>query len=530
MTVGHLVNPVLPGFHPDPSIVRVGPDYYLATSSFEWFPGVPVHHSTDLVDWRLVGHALDRPVLPDLRGVPDSGGVWAPSLTYHDGAFWLVYSVVRGIERPYKDLDNYLVTAPDVTGPWSEPVYLNSSGFDPSLFFDDDGRAWLLNVQWDHRAGHPAFGGIVLQEYDPRRRALVGEPRVVLRHDELVEGPNLYRRDGWYLLMLAEGGTGWNHGIAVARARALTGPWEWDPAGPLLTTRDDETQPLQKAGHGELVSTPDGEWYLAHLASRPLTTPEGRRCVLGRETCLQRIEWTADGWPRLAGGGHHPRLTVPAPAAARAARPAPRGPVRDDFDGTRLGPEWVAPRVPVEESWLTLTARPGWLRLHGRQSPRSLFDQSLVARRLTTTRVEFTTRLDHRPRHFSQLAGLVCWYDTGTHYYLRSTHVAGRGRVLGLLIADAGAHTEPADAELDTADWPELYLRARFEDTELRFLASPDGTDWHPVGPALDATRLSDDYGPKLRFTGAFVGLCVQDLGGTRRPADFAWFEERPLD
>lgn len=506
-------NPVLPGFHPDPSIVRVGADYYLTTSTFEWYPGVPVHHSTDLVHWRPAGHIL---TWLDLRGVPDSAGVWAPSLSHHDGQFWLIYSIVRTTDGQYKDVDNFLVTAPAIDGPWSEPVFLNSSGFDPALFHDEDGRRWLVNVQWDHRDGRPSFAGILLQEYDHAARSLVGEPSIVLRHSELVEGPNLYRHNGWYYLMLAEGGTGWNHGILMARSRSLTGPYDLDPAGSLLTTRDDPDHPLQKAGHGELVRTPDGEWYLAHLASRPLRTPDGPRCMLGRETCLQRVEWTDDGWLRLRGGGHHPALAV---TVTTQPAPWPVPADRDDFDDPTLDPRWASLRAPVHPTDLTLTERPGWLRLRGRQSPRSLFDQSLIAQRVRATRCEAITTMDFHPTHFSQMAGLICWYDTSCHYYLRATHAEGRGRVLGILIADDGRHHELADQPVD--DWPLLHLRARIDDAELRFAASPDGTDWLDIGPVLDASKLSDDYGSRLRFTGAFVGVCAQDLGGTRTPADF---------
>ncbi|GAB3967679.1 glycoside hydrolase family 43 protein [Actinoallomurus acanthiterrae] len=547
MTAGLIQNPVLPGFHPDPSIVRVGAEYFLATSTFEWYPGVMVHRSADLVHWEPAGHILDRPDLLDLRGVADSAGVWAPSLSYHDDRFWLVYSIVRTVGSPFKDVDNLLITAPAIDGPWSEPIFLNSSGFDPSLFHDDDGRTWLANQQWDHREGHPSFAGIVLQEYDHGERALVGEPVNVLRHDELIEGPNLYRRDGWYHLMLAEGGTGWNHGILMARSRSLTGPYELDPGGSLLTTRDSPGFPLQKAGHGELVETADGEWYLAHLASRPVDTPDGPRSILGRETCLQRVEWTDDGRLRLAGGGSRPRLEVLAPRSARVVPPParrsastaqprsapaaqpPERPSRDDFDAPELDPTWSTLRVPPDASWLSLTERPGWLRLRGRQSLHSLFDQSLVATPLTAVRCEARTVLDFRPSHFSQLAGLICWYDTTTHYYLRVTHAEGRGRVLGIVLTDDGVYRELPDDDLEIADWPLVHLRARFDGAELRFSASPDGTDWRPVGPVLDASRLSDDYGDRLRFTGAHVGVCAQDLGGTRPPADFDLFELRSL-
>lgn len=521
-------NPVLPGFHPDPSILRVGADYYLASSTFEWFPGVPLHHSTDLANWRPAGHILTRTNLLDLRGVPNSGGVWAPSLSYDDGRFWLVYSIVRTIGRPYKDVDNFLVTAESIEGPWSEPVFLNSAGFDASLFHDADGRRWLARIQWDFRDGHDAFAGIVLQEYDHGLRALTGEPRTVLRHDTLIEGPNLYRRDGWYYLMLAEGGTGWNHGILMARARDLKGPYELDPRGSLLTTRDAPDWPLQKAGHGELVETPDGEWFLAHLASRPVATSDGPRCVLGRETCLQRVEWTDDGWLRLAGGGSLPALEVQGPGGSRS-RPWPAVPARDDFDAPVLGDAWSTLRVPVDDSRLSLTDRPGWLRLRGGESPHSLFEQSLVAQRLRSPRCEVSTVLDFRPGHFSQMAGLVCWYDTTTHYYLRVTHSEARGRVLGIVLTDQGRYEELPETELPVDDWPLLHLRARLDHAELRFTASPDGAEWRDVGPVLDASRLSDDYGPLLRFTGAFAGLCAQDLNDRRATADFDWFELRDL-
>ena len=209
-------NPILPGFFPDPSICRLGDDYYIANSSFEWFPGVPIHHSRDLMNWRLIGHVLTRTSQLDLRGIADSGGVWAPSLSFADGQFWLIYTNIRtcGMGRRFKDIGIYLTTARDMGGPWSEPVVLNSIGFDPSLFHDDDRRKWLVNIEWDFRKGRHRFAGIVVQEYDPKAQKLLGAQKKILEKPAiLIEGPNLYKHDGWYYLMLAEGGTGWNHGI-----------------------------------------------------------------------------------------------------------------------------------------------------------------------------------------------------------------------------------------------------------------------------------------------------------------------------
>jgi xylan 1,4-beta-xylosidase len=523
-------NPVVPGSHPDPSICRVGADYYLATSTFEWFPGITLHHSTDLAHWRLAGHALTRTTQLDLRGVDDSAGVWAPSLSHHAGRFWLVYGVMRTPGRPFHDVDNYLVTAERIEGPWSEPVYLNSSGFDPSLHHAEDGTTWLLNLRWDHRPDAYAFAGIDLQRYDPDARALTGRPVTVLANDDRVlrEGPNLYRHGGWYHLMLAEGGTGWEHGIRMARSRTLAGPYRLDPE-PLLTTRHSPDHPLQKAGHGELMRTPEGEWYLVHLASRPVDTAGGPRCVLGRETCVQRVVWTDGPEPRLrlAQGGVLPAVELPAPAGAPATPAAP--PVhRDDFTGPALGPRWRTLREPPAPDWLSVTERPGFLRLRGRHSPHSRFAHSLVAQPLRSLRCEATTVLEFTPRHPGQLAGLMAWYDASTYYYLRVTYDERLGGpVLGLAENDDGRYREHPGHDLPVADWPRCHLRARFDHAALRFAASPDGTAWRDVGPVLDASRLSDDYGSRLRFTGAHVGLAAHDLHGTRAAADFGFFEIR---
>ena len=545
--MNQIQNPILPGFFPDPSICRVGDDYYIANSSFEWFPGVPIHHSNDLVHWKPVGHALTRASQLNLRGVPDSAGVWAPSLSYADGHFWLLYTNVRntGMGRPFKDIDIFLITAPDIAGPWSEPVELNSVGFDPSLFHDDDGRKWLVNMIWDFRRNHYRFAGIVAQEYDHRRRQLVGPMTKILeKQNILTEGPNIYKRDGWYYLMLAEGGTGWNHGISMARARNILGPYELDPQPSVLTSRDDAALPLQKAGHGELVQTPDGDWHLVHLASRPLKTgaaqnklsPDktpsaelhaGDRCVLGRETCLQKMEWR-DGWLRVAGGGHHPKLTLPSPVRVQASA-CPEQPRRDLFDSPQLASCWSTLRNPTDESWLSLTERPGWLRLRGRDSMHSLFDQSLIARRVQHFRFTAETCLQFAPENFMQSAGLVCYYDTRTHFYLRVTRHETRGIVLGVVLTDDGTYDEPADAELVVNDWKNIFLRARVENQQLQFAASPDGRRWQIVGAELDFSKLSDDYGAGLHFTGAMVGLAAQDLGGGKCPADFDYFDYHPI-
>ena len=516
-------NPVIKGFNPDPSILRVGQDYYLATSTCQWFPGVQIFHSRDLANWHLIDHGLKDQHRLNLVGVPDSGGAWAPSLSWHDGVFHLVYTIVRTAApgRAFKDMHNYLVTAESIHGPWSEPVFLNSSGFDPSLFHDDDGRKWVVNMLWDHRRqGIDRFQGMILQEYDPLARRLFGPITNLLRKPILIEGPNLYKRNGWYYLMMAEGGTGYEHAVAMARSRSITGPYELDPQPQVMTAKGDRSLELQKAGHGELVETEEGDWYLAHLASRPVGP--GHHCILGRETCLQKVAWSEDGWLRLADGGIRPSVEVP---VSLPAHPWPPRPERDDFDDATLAPDWAALRMAVDPSWASLSERPGWLRLRGWESLFSLHYQSLVAQRLQDFRVTIETRMDFKPTGVLQSAGLICYYDTRTHYYLRATYHEDQGRILGVVQTDEGVYQELGDSPIPINDWPDLYLRAETDYEKLQFFASKDGIHWIAIGPILAMTKLSDDYGAgAFRFTGAFCGLCAQDLGGTRVHADFDYF------
>jgi xylan 1,4-beta-xylosidase len=512
LVASSIENPVLRGCFPDPSLIRVGDWFYLANSSFEWLPGIPVHRSRDLQHWEFVGGALGDG--HDLRGVPSSGGIWAPSLSYAQGRFWLVYSIVRTIGNPYKDVANFLVTALTPAGPWSPPTYLNSSGFDPSLYHED-GRVWLLNLQWDHRSDHNSFAGIRMQEYDPAGGKLFGPARIVHRAEHLVEGPNLYRHDGRYYLLLAEGGTGWNHGVAMARSEHMSGPYEVDPQ-PVLTTRDTPDAPLLKAGHGELVQDTAGDWHLVHLASRPVSTPDGPRSILGRETCVQPVVWSPDGWLRLPWPGVTPHRTVPAPPETAAGTDAVQP------SGAVPGWPWSSLRAPAEQSWASLVARAGSLRLRGRESLHSLFDQSLLARRITEPSMDVSVVLDADPSSFAHLAGLILWYDTGTYYYLRVTYREGVGRMVGLVECDCGTTREHGD--LPAPGTGPLWLGAELRGAELRFFwgTSPDRRS--PIGDVLDASRLSDDYGPLLRFTGAFAGIAAQDLNDATFTADFRDF------
>lgn len=528
MPASTIRNPILPGFNPDPSIVRVGDDYYIATSTFEWFPGVQIHHSRDLVHWRLLTRPLDRVSQLDLRGVRPSAGIWAPCLTYADGLFWLIYTVVRTI---IKDQPNYVVTAPAITGPWSEPAFLNGIGFDPSLFHDDDGKKYLVQMAIDPHRRHNPFKGIYLTEFDPSARKLVGPRRKIFQKClGETEGPHLYKRNGLYYLMVAEGGTGYDHAVTVARSKNLWGPYEADPQTPVITSRGRPELALQKAGHGSLVETQTGEWYIPHLCGRPLpldATHTERRCILGRETALQRVEWTDDGWLRLLGGGNAPAAEVPAPALP--PHPFPPDPETDHFDTASLGLHWQTLRTPADSSWVNLTERPGFLRLYGRDSIQSHFDLSMVARRIDRFKVRYETSLDFSPNTPWQMAGLTAFYGSENYYFLAVSRGDDHRRRL-LLFTRNNQDEEQLipDDGLILPDTGMLHLAVHLDGWNLQFFWAGKSGEFLPAGPVLDSSILSDEIA-SWGFTGTFIGLCAQDLEGTRQPADFDSFTTTQL-
>ncbi|WP_343685437.1 glycoside hydrolase family 43 protein [Asticcacaulis sp.] len=531
-------NPILPGFNPDPSIVRVGEDYYIATSTFEWYPGVQIHHSRDLSHWRLITRPLRRPAQLDMRGAPDSCGVWAPCLTYDNGLFYLIYTDVKRYGRTtvggasgasLRDFHNYLVTCPTIDGEWSDPIYLNSSGFDPSLFHDDDGRKYLINMLWDHRPGRVRFAGIVLQEYDPAAQRLIGERQVIFESTSLgmAEGPHLYKRDGWYYLITAEGGTGWNHAVTMARSRTLTGPYELHPETHILSSRLRPDSPLQRAGHGDLVEARDGTPLLVYLCGRPL--PNRGRCVLGRETAIQPMRWDDDGWLRTLDGQGLPLLIAESPEpVGDAFEPAPV-----DFNGPDLPIDFQWLRSPYPEKLFSLSDRPGHLRLYGRETLGSLFEQALVARRQQAFCYSVETVLDYQPRHYQQAAGLVCYYNGSKYHYLHVTHDEQAGRHVRVMSALPDSTTSDAFSALyPVADGP-IHLRAEVDYERLRFafrLAAD--ADWTWIDGHFDASVLSDEatVPGAPNFTGAFVGMACQDTSGEGLPADFATFDYRERD
>jgi xylan 1,4-beta-xylosidase len=524
-----ITNPILPGFNPDPSILRVGEDYYIATSTFEWFPGVQIHHSRDLANWDLAVRPLSRKSQLDMRGDPDSCGVWAPCLTHDGEKFWLVYTDVKRKDGSFKDAHNYIVTADRIEGPWSDPIYVNSSGFDPSLFHDDDGRKWFVNMMWDHRTRPLKFAGIALQEFDPKAGKLVG-PRTNIYQGtdlKLVEGPHLYKRNGWYYLLTAEGGTAYQHACTFARSRTIDGQYETHPDKYILTSKDAPFAALQRAGHGDLVDTPDGKTYLVHLTGRPTT--QERRCVLGRETAIQEAYWGDDDWLYVK-NGPVPSLHVEVPGS------------RDDntyWTESRYGFDrelhkdfqWL--RTPEPERIFEVTG--GKLRLYGRESIGSWFEQALVARRQTHFSYDAETVVDFSPTDERQFAGLTAYYSRYNFFYLTVTAHSDGKRELLLMSSEVswpdGNLKFPA-APVQIPNTGKVKLALTIRGRALQFFYALEGQELQPIGPVLDASILSDECGGHQAhgsFTGAFVGVAASDLNGTALPADFDYFVYRPV-
>ncbi|WP_158849620.1 glycoside hydrolase family 43 protein [Saccharothrix deserti] len=491
-------NPVIGGFHPDPSVCRVGEDYYLVCSSFEYFPGVPIFHSRDLVHWRQIGNVLDRPEqLPLPPDTPASRGIYAPTIRHHDGRFWLITTNVS-------TGGNFIVTAERPEGPWSDPVWIDLPGIDPDLAWDDEGNCWA------------AFQGVGVARIDPEAGKVLDGPWPIWSGTGLQwpEAPHLYRIGDWWYLMIAEGGTERGHTVAMARARSPRGPFEPSPVNPILTHRGTD-HPVQSTGHADLVTTPDGDWWMVLLATRPRGFTPGFH-VLGRETFLVPVEWV-DGWPRV--GTVELRARAP-----RAWHPWEPPPARDDFDAPVLGHEWISPRSRPDTSW-SLAERPGWLTLHATGSTLDASGCTFVGRRQQHPECRVEVRLDPGWAR----AGVSVRLDEAHHYDLEVCD--GRVEVIariGPLRNVVARRAVPPGAVV-------LAVTTRTDD-----LLPPSATGAHDIalgtaatGPDTIAFHLGADLLAELDgrylstevavgFTGRVIGMYA-----TEGSASFDWFEYR---
>ncbi|MFG6198376.1 glycoside hydrolase family 43 protein [Nonomuraea sp. JJY05] len=492
-------NPVVAGFHPDPSVCRVGEDYYLVCSSFEYFPGVPIFHSRDLVHWRQIGNVLDRPAQLNLPpDVSASGGIYAPTIRHHDGRFYLITTnVLAG--------GNFIVTAERPEGPWSDPVWIDLPGIDPDLTWDEDGACWC------------AFSGTQVARIDPAEGKVLEGPYQVWSGTggKYPEAPHLYQVDGWWYLLMSEGGTERGHAVSIARARSPRGPFEPGPVNPILTHRGTD-RPIQSTGHADLVRAADGTWWMVLLGTRPRGyTPEYQ--VLGRETFLTPVRWE-DGWPVV--GPVEERHPAPA-----AWHPLPPEPARDDFDEPSLRHGWISPRGRPDGSW-SLTERPGRLTLHATGPTLDRPGHTFVGRRQQHHDCRVTALLEPG----AGTAGVSVRMDEAHHYDLEVqgglVRVVARIGPLRQCLAERPVPAGPLTLALDLrtrdilppsvispADEP-VGVSGRGPDT-IAF--SVDGA----VLAELDGRYLSTEVA--TGFTGRVIGMYV-----TEGSASFDWFDYQP--
>lgn len=514
-------NPILPGFYPDPSICRVGEDYYLINSTFEYFPGLPIFHSRDLVHWHQIGHVLNKPEQLNLDGIRPSGGLYAPTIRYHDGTFYVINTLVAGKEHS----GNFIVTAQDPAGPWSLPYWIdNAPGIDPSLFFDENGQVWYVGNQHDFDGHYPGHCVIWLQELDLSTFQLKGDRYILwdgaLKGAIYAEGPHIYKIDRYYYLLIAEGGTAHNHAVTIARSENIQGPYEANPRNPIITHRHlGLDYPIVGTGHADLVQTQYGEWWMVLLAMRPY---DGYFYNLGRETFMAPVIWE-EGWPIVSPGFGRvlPEYTVPnLPEHVWPSRPA-----CEHFEDDHLDMCWNFLRTLREDFW-TLSARPGFLRLHCKsESIAELTNPSFIARRQQHINFTARTAFEFTPKKPYESAGLVLIQNNDYHFRL----VCSQGqelREVKLIKRFKGNDTVIGTCSVKPG---RLYMKVEAKGQSYSFYATTEFETWIPVGERVDGRLLSTVVAGG--FVGAYIGIYTSSHGHpSDNYADFDWFEYIPVE
>jgi alpha-N-arabinofuranosidase len=500
-------NPILGGFYPDPSVTRVADDYYLVNSTFSYFPGIPVFHSRDLVNWTQIGNAIDRPDQLDFKQLGLSRGVFAPTIEHNRGTFYILNTCV--------DCGgNFLITATNPAGPWSDPVWLPEleGGIDPSLFFDDDGGAWIVNN--GPPVGKPLYEGhraIWIQRYDPAMKRTMGSRTVLVNggvdiatKPVWIEGPHIFKKDGFYYLTAAEGGTAEGHSQVVLRSRTVTGPYTPNPANPILTQRDlprDRPMPITSAGHADFVETQAGEWWATFLAVRPYRADFYNT---GRETFLMPVKWE-NGWPRITAPGEALPYVHSKPKLAAQPSPALRHngnfTARDEFDDQALPLNWMMMRNP-RERWWSLAG--GALRVQGRDVPLGASaNPSFLGRRQQHMHASASTAVRFRPEREQDQAGIVA-LQSDEYWYLLAVARHGGRQVLQLRRRAGPGEPEVgivlASAPLDVTSGAPVYLRIDARGGEYDFHYATREGAWVAFRRGVDGTILS------TRTAGGFVG------------------------
>ena len=513
-------NPILPGFYPDPSICRVGDDYYLVTSTFEYFPGLPVFHSRDLVHWHQIGHVLDRASQLPLDGIRASGGLYAPTIRYSNGTFYVINTLTHGKTKT----GNFIVTATDPAGPWSEPHWLESApGIDPSLFFDEDGHAWYVGNRMAAQSQYEGHTEIWLQELDLQSMRLVGEESILwdgaVKGAVWAEAPHIYKVEGRYYLLIAEGGTAHHHAVTIARSNLITGPYEGNRGNPILTHRHlGLDYPIVGTGHADLVQTQTGEWWLVLLAMRPYG---GYFYNLGRETFLTPVRWEA-GWPIVSPGTGRVEFSYPVPDLPETTWP--QTPARDDFDSPALALQWNFLRTPREEFY-SLSERPGHLRL--RLRPQQLSEPanpSFVGRRQQHIHFRAQCLMEFTPQIEHECAGLVLIQNNDFHFRFVITQAATP--VLRLIKRSYGKEEILTEQPVNAA---KLYLKVEAHEQAYSFYFAEEPEAWQTLAEDVDGRILSTPVAGG--FVGAYIAMYASSHGQpSTNHADFDWFEYIGLD
>lgn len=502
-------NPILPGFYPDPSIVKAEEFFYLICSSFEYFPGVPIFRSRDLIHWEQIGNVLDRVSQLNLTDQKSSDGIFAPALRYHEGKFYMITTDVRGI-------GNFYVTATNPAGPWSDPIRIPYGGIDPSLFFDEDGKVYVTAQQGADYNSHA-----IQYEINIETGEALTEPQVVWYGDggPWTEGPHLYKINGMYYMMSASGGTAKEHREIIGRSNNPYGPFERYPE-PILTHRNLD-HPIQYLGHADLVEDHQGDWWAVFLGVR--LTEDGYS-VLGRETFLAPVIWN-DGWPHIDNNEGTVRLdmivdrtplSVPSTAEGHTAVQA-----REDFN-EELGPHWMFVRNPSAGK-SSLTEKPGSLTMYGQDSTLSDVGQiTFVGRRQQHVQASFRTSVSFAPVADGEEAGLCIRRDEDAHYELGIRQSEGRKVIFArLTVRGESEIVHESDTEAE-----ELILQIKSTETEYQLSCSEDGVNWMSLGSGSARAISPEDFVHKMCFTGAVVGLYATGNGqASRTPAHFDWFE-----
>jgi len=502
-------NPVIPGFHPDPSVCRVGDDYYLVTSTFEYFPGVPVFHSKDLVNWKQIGHCLTRDSQLPLQKCRASGGIYAPTIRFHDGRFYMVTTNVSGG-------GNFYVSTTDPAGEWSEPLWVNQGGIDPTIFWDEDGKVYFMSVGHQFPDGKQREG-IVISEIDIKTGKRITEPVPVWNGTggRYPEAPHVYKKDGFYYLLIAEGGTEYGHKVTIARSKSIYGPYDAAPANPILThiNRATQTNQIQGTGHADLIEAHDGSWWAVFLAFR---MQNGNNHLTGRETYLAPVQWPKNGWPVVNGNGS---VALEMNCPTLPLKPFPAKPVRDEFNTLTPGLEWNYLRNPARENYLfdakssKLVLKGTGLTLNDTDSP------TFLGRRQEHINFSATTSLEFRPGSQNEEAGLTALMNDRYHFDLVKT----KGKLI--LRFQLGSITHIAKEIALNAD--KIQLRIEGTDLFYTFSYSTDGQNFKVVGKA-DTNLISTETAGG--FTGVYLGLFATGNGvKSKTPAVFDWFDYKGL-